>query len=135
MLVYRGDHQDSFKIDNFNSSRYNINVLFFATDVKLARLYAIHQAKKRGNYNGGYVYNAELPDNISLIDFGGAVSYGRELKDLVLKHQKTGASAIHIYNILDYPSQNLVIPNSSDVIAVFNFSLIKNLQLIESGVK
>lgn len=134
MQIYRGDHQQNFTINNHNSSRYGINALFFATNIKLARLYAIHHSRKRANYKGGFVYQAEIPNYIKQIDFGGGTSYGRELRDIVMQHHKT-TTAIQIYNILDYPSQNLLVPNPSDVIAVFDFSIIKSLAILESNVK
>jgi hypothetical protein len=133
MIVYRGDASSSFEVKQELRSRYGIPALFFASHIKLAQLYAIH-ASGNGN-SGGFVYQAELPNDVFTHDFEGKVSYSFLFRNLIYQLHRASHKCVNIINVADVPSKDYAISTPSSVIVVFDFKYILNLKLIQKNVR
>ena len=127
MTVYRGDNNGSFKVEKKHNSRYGFPALFFSTKEELARMYATYKAREGGE---PYVYAYDIAHNMQEIDFKGRESYSLEFVNLIHDLKRSGVKAVRITNVFDYPSQDFKGNNSSDVVAVFDLSLINNGRII-----
>jgi len=116
MTVYFGCNDKDFKISPFKKSRYGFKALFFATDIDLAKQYAIYHAKDKSE---GYVYQADVPDNIRTFDYGGGFSYDRDFRNLMFEISQMNLPAARITNVIDFPKgcKKYV---KSDVVVVFD---------------
>lgn len=134
MLAYKGSSSAIFKIDKSMPSRYGIKCLFFASNVELAKLYAIHHCNTARSFAGGYVHKIEISDPVNEYDFNHGSSYCKEFRNLVYSLFKQNHKAVRIINVFDYPSEKLMYHNGSDVIIVFDFSCIQSVNIILSGI-
>lgn len=134
MVVYIGTSDENFKVKAFLRSRYGIPALFFASKPQLAQLYAAHYAEREFKKEGGFVFECEL-DCDHIVSFGGRDSYCGEFRSLIYRLCRQKYKAVRITGVMDYPDQSLKVQTDSDVIAVFDLSLIKNLKLIQKNVR
>jgi len=134
MLAYRGSYSKVFKIDKTMPSRYGIKCLFFASNVDLAMLYAVHQCLNTISFAGGFVHKIEISDPVDEYDFNHGSSYCKEFRNLVYSLFKQNHKAVRIINVFDYPSEKLMYHTGSDIIIVFDFSCIQSVKLILSGI-
>ncbi len=135
MKFYRGDASEEFKVKRFKTSRYGFNALFFTTNIEVARLYASHRAKEEGKYNGGFVYEFELPEADHIIDYQNKITYSPNFRNLMYTLNKTELDSVYLENTFDYPSKELIKYIKSDLLVIFNLDLIKKYKLIESNIK
>jgi hypothetical protein len=135
MIVYRGSSTKDFKIKKWVRSRYGLRCLFFASNIELAKLYAIHRANEMYLRDGGFVHEVEIQGYIKEYDFGHAISYSNDFRNLIYKLHREGHKIVRIINVFDYPSKKLMRPTGSDVIVVFDYECIKSFKLIMKGVR
>jgi hypothetical protein len=135
MEVYRGDLKNNFTIKPWLKSRYGIPALFFTPDIDLARLYAIHHARQARLSHKGSVYMFDI-NNFYLfsMDFGGNSSYGPEFRNMIYTLRDFNYKAALIKNVLDYPSKELIRYQSSDIVVVYDFSIIMDLKLVQTDI-
>lgn len=114
-------------------SRYGFPCLFFSSEPVLAMLYASHKASFSGN-KFGFLYKVKIQNCFDTIDFHGKTSYSIEFKQLIIKLKKQGFLAVKITNVLDYPSNELRVHNNSDILVVFDFSLIESIELLKNKI-
>jgi hypothetical protein len=128
MKIYRGDNTRNFKVNKRTNSRYGFPALFFSTKVDLARLYAEYKALDGGDAT---VYKFDTIMAMPSVDFNGKESYSGEFVDLIHRLKGSGAKAVRITNVFDYPSQDFKGNNNSDIVAIFDFSVINGGSIIE----
>jgi hypothetical protein len=109
---------------------------FFTTNYKLARLYSIHIAKQFGGAFGhGAVFSAQINDLwLYQYDFGGKSSYGPEFRNIIFTFRDFNHKAVLIKNVVDYPSKDMMLFESSDIIVVFDFSILDQLTVRETNI-
>ncbi len=135
MIVYKGSASETFQIKKHKKSRYGFRALFFASHLFLARLYATSDAEDEFMENGGFVHEFEIEDCEHTINFRGQSTYNSAFRKMVYDLHQQGYKSVRIKGVVDYPSKKYAILNSSDVIIVFDFSVIKSWKLIERNVK
>mgnify|MGYP006404686287 CR=1 FL=1 len=121
MRVYRGDSSDNWQIDPYASSRYGFPVLFFASNIELARLYSDFLGKSNGS-----IYELELTRVDKVIDFGGSDSYSGKFRNTIYDLFEKGIKSAVFENVYDRPSSRYSFQEISDVYVVFDFTLLKN---------
>ncbi len=113
--VYHGC-KNKLNIQNKTSSRYGIVVLFFTTEIRLARMY--------GNTIDN-VYQTELkPDKT--VDFKGRVSHSSQFRNLIFQLSKEGYDVVAIENIYDRPNDNYPLEKST-IYVVYDISKLQNV--------
>lgn len=127
MKVFHGTAEKDFKIHTWKKSRYGFPVLFFATELKLAELFAIHHAQEK-NLIHGYIFEATINEPVKSIDFGGRMSYDPVFRHTIYKLRDEKIPSVRFTRIIDFPSHDLIVPNKSNVIAVFDFNEIQKIQ-------
>jgi hypothetical protein len=133
MIAYYGTNIKNFELQNGVLSRYGFRAMFFATDPYLAELYAAWRCKTSNSERPGYVYAVSLPDGMHTLDFGGRFSYTPDFRNLIHRlHTKFDIARIR--NVVDSPSPDFLRFNTSDIIVVFNLSLIKSIVCIKENV-
>jgi hypothetical protein len=131
---FRGCHTSEFKISSYKPSRYGFPCLFFATSKELAVLYARYHAYENGCQFGSlYQYNIISVEKH--VDFNSKLSYSSEYLQLIRSLYTKNIKSAIIKNVIDYPSKKYLVPNSSDIIVVLDFSLIKEQTLIDKYIK
>jgi hypothetical protein len=135
MELYRGDLKGNFEVKDWLRSRYGIRALFFTPDLDLARLYAIHHARQAKQSHKGTVYMCEINDfHLFPYDFGGKSSYSPDFRNMVFTFRDFNYKAALIKNVLDYPTKELIRYESSDIVVVYDFSVIQNLRIVQTNV-
>jgi hypothetical protein len=129
MKAYHGTNITDFKISKIKNSRYGFPVLFFATDISLAKLYGEYHASK-AYLKGFKVFEAELPTHCNTVDFKNKNSYCAEFNNLIVNSKKQNVKILKIVNVIDSPSKEFFKLNNSDIIAVFDFDLINELKQV-----
>jgi hypothetical protein len=131
MKVYRGDFSDKFEVKHYVRSRYGIPALFFTPDKDLARLYGQWYNRQRAVLHKECIYMCEIPDQYLFdTDFRGQPSYSPEFRNLIYTLKSFKIRSGLIRNVVDFPDQSTAYYQSSDIIVVFDFSLISGLTLL-----
>lgn len=128
MIVYRGDSSNQWSIKPWLKSRYKFPALFFTTNIELAKLYSLHKTNLKSN---SFIYEASIIGEVPSVDFLFMDTFTYSFKNLVTDSYKNRMKCLRICNCIDYPSERLKVSYRSDIIAVFDFSSIKNCHFIE----
>ena len=129
----RGSSTQNFVAKPYKKSRYGFPALFCATERRLAVLYAIHR-KEETKKNEGFIHNININIKPHVVSFHHKESYCNDFRNLIYQLRNEGHSAVLITNIFDFPSRKLMIHNRSDVLVIFDFSIITSIDLVESGI-
>jgi hypothetical protein len=133
MKVLRGSSTKDFKVKPWKNSRYGFPALFCATEERLARLYALHR-KKQKKSAFGFVHEIEITVKPKEVSFNHRSSFCSEFRNLIYRLYKSDEKAYLITDVFDYPSNELMIHNESDVLVIFDFSIIKSIDLKEDNI-
>lgn len=114
-IVYHGCRQE-LKLENRTSSRYGLVVLFFTTELRLAKMYA------KGTDN---IYKLSLEAD-KIVDFNGQVSHSSRFRNLVFRLSKRGCDIVAITNVYDRPNDSYPLEKST-IFIVFDIEKIKNI--------
>ena len=133
MTGYIGTNKADFRILSSQVSRYGFPAVFFATEMFLAELYAADKCKKSASDKPGYVFSAALPDRMHRVNFGGRFTYTPDFRNMIYKLH-TRYPIVQMYNVVDSPSKEFFRVNTSDVIVVFDLSLISNLRMVRNDI-
>jgi len=133
MIAYHGDRSPKLIPEPGRPSRYGFRCLFFTPDETLARLYALHWAKMSNRADAGFVYQAEiLTTSFYVHDLCGRNTHTAEFRNLIHTFNTFRIPGVLIKNALDYPSESIPYYSTSDILAVFNISLINRIELMPS---
>lgn len=134
MTFYTGSSIENFKVKPYAKSRYGFPALFCATERRLAVLYALH-AKEEAKKDQGYIHKIKINTIPKVVSFDHKESYCNAFRNLIYKLRDEDNKAVLITNIFDYPSRKLMIHNRSDVLVIFDFKIIENIELYEKNIK
>ncbi len=129
----RGSSTKDFKVKPYKNSRYGFPALFCATERRLAFLYALHRKEER-NKKEGFIHEIIITESPYVVSFNHKESYSNEFRNLIYKLRNESYSSVLITNVFDFPSRKLMVNNRSDVLVIFDFSIIKSVKLIEEGI-
>lgn len=115
---YHGSNSDALKISKgVKSSRYGFPVLFFATNIQLAKLY------------GKHIYKGTIQTD-RVINWKSKSSYCPEFKHLISNY-RLNHGAVLLQNVIDRPGKNHPY-KATDLVVVFNFDRIVEFKLLKS---
>ena len=114
-LVYHGSKEE-LKLKNKTSKRYGLVVLFFTTEIRLAKMYATDTGK---------IYKVSLKAD-KTINFNGQVAHSSRFRNLVFQMSKEGHDVVAIENVFDRPNDSYPFEKST-IFIVFEMDRIQNL--------
>lgn len=133
-LFYRGSSSKDFQVKRHVDSRYGFPALFFSSELEIARLYAAHNAREKHNHAGGYVYSMEIMEPMKRIDYKFKVTRCAHFRNLMYELFNSGMDSALVRNALDFPSSDTRQFLDSDILVVFDLSIIPAMELVESNV-
>ncbi len=132
MIVFHGTHIKDWKPEAHISSRYGFSAIFCTDDPHLAKLYAEYYARHVPSLgNKGYLYRFEIPDIGMEFDFERQITYASNFRNLMYKVNDSCHTIAKIKNCYDWPCEALRDLVMNDIYVVFDFKLIRNIELLE----
>ncbi len=109
-------------------SRYKFPALFLTTERRHAEAYAAYGAR-RAAQAAGYVYAVTLDEKLTLPvhRFGHGDTFGPMFRNLIHAYRQTGAPALHIRDVLDYPHPSLRAEAGYEIVVVFDLSRVQSV--------
>lgn len=129
MILYHGSQYKDLKLSTDINSRYNFPAFFLTPNRELAIMYAVHAYNTFGS---GYVYQTELDESFLEIDYLGKISYSSNFRGLIHRLYKADYKSVLIKNVIDYPSEKFSYYKSSQIVIIFDTTLISSLKCIGS---
>ena len=133
MIVLRGSSTKDFVLKPYKASRYGFPALFCATERRLALLYALHR-KEESKKKEGFIHKIEISVKPGIVSFNHKESFSNDFRNFIYKLRNDNKQAVLITNVFDFPSRKYMIHNRSDVLVIFDFSIIKSIQLLEENI-
>ena len=129
MLVYHGTHKADLFIINSKRSRYSFPALFATTNIALAKLYARYQVPAQ---MPGYLYEIDIAAKPTIYPYHGKPSFSREFRNLMYEFHRDKYKLVQLTDVLDYPVDSMKIKALSDIIVIFDLTLIRSVTLYQT---
>ncbi len=114
-----------FQLSKARKSRYGFWALFFTDQVELAKNYAkFHSLSSLKNK--GCLIEIEPPSISKVFDLKYESTYTADFRRLILAEKKLRTKVLLLKNTLDSPSLKRFAPMSSNILVVYDHSIIQN---------